>query len=302
MSNFIYEQSQTEWSQSLINVLKPFLREGIEAIFEESNTLCVRTGEHNRYIINFQASLSQIPYWTEAIIHTETERIKLQSGKKYLNDMLTCAILNKIKIMSSIQTGSKQKNIKAKPTNFNKFIHDAYINIARSVYKSCFIFQKGVSSVKKQQNNLLLDKIIEKEIAATIQQSIPEEELLRSYLDENVEYEEEIIIENIDPPVSTKTETQPEPEHITEQPIKKQKIETILIPDYEPVPKIESAPAPEQEPEQLPQLEIEETLPLIPEMPETLETPETSDTQTKNQEDELDAILSAEPDLDDMFE
>ena len=59
-----------------------------------------------------------------------------------------------------------------------------------------------------QKNNRELESIVQECILTTIRESIPTEAIIRAYMDESVEHEEEVIIEDIE----EKEEPKPEPE------------------------------------------------------------------------------------------
>jgi len=81
------------------------------------------------------------------------------------------------------------------------FIHKVYIHAARKVYMNVYLFEKNVSPLQIQKNNRELDSIIQECILTTIRESIPTEAIIRAYMDESVEQEEEVFIENVKEPV-----------------------------------------------------------------------------------------------------
>jgi hypothetical protein len=69
--------------------------------------------------------------------------------------------------------------------------------VARKVYKNVYLFEKNISPLLVQKNQRELELIVQECILAAIRDSIPTEEIIRAYMDESVEQEEEVIIENI---------------------------------------------------------------------------------------------------------
>ena len=74
-----------------------------------------------------------------------------------------------------------------------------------------YLFEKNISPLLTQRNNRELELIVQECILNTIRDSIPTEAIIRAYMDESVEQEEEVIIENIEP------EKEPEPIKEAEQ-------------------------------------------------------------------------------------
>ena len=69
-----------------------------------------------------------------------------------------------------------------------------------------YLFEKNISQLQIQKNNRELETIIQECILNAIRESIPTESIIRAYMDESVEEEEEVIIENIEEPVDTNNE------------------------------------------------------------------------------------------------
>jgi hypothetical protein len=96
--------------------------------------------------------------------------------------------------------GTRQKKIDISIPRLNDFLHKVYINVASMVYKNAYLFDKSASALAQQKNNREFEKIIEECILKTIRDSIPTEAIVRAYLDESVEQEEEIVEEKIEEP------------------------------------------------------------------------------------------------------
>jgi hypothetical protein len=73
---------------------------------------------------------------------------------------------------------------------------DIYPRSAK-IYKNVYLFELNVPSLQIQRNNRELETIIQECVLITIRDSIPTEEIIRAYLDESIEQEEEVTIENI---------------------------------------------------------------------------------------------------------
>jgi hypothetical protein len=94
-------------------------------------------------------------------------------------------------------TGNRQKQIDISIPKLDTFLHKIYIHVARKIYKNVYLFELNVPSLQIQRNNRELETIIQECVLITIRDSIPTEEIIRAYLDESIEQEEEVTIENI---------------------------------------------------------------------------------------------------------
>jgi hypothetical protein len=195
-------ESRNEWCSRLVSIFTPLVVEGVRSIFNESWKICVENDEANKYLMTFQNLLSRIPKWNNVIVEEERKRIVERSGCNYLEDLITCVHIIQLKVLTCIRVGNKQKKIDISIPKLDVFIHKVYINVARSVYKNVYLFEKSISPLQYQKNNRELEQIVQECIFTAIRESIPTEAIIRAYMDESTEQEEEVIIENIEEPIN----------------------------------------------------------------------------------------------------
>jgi len=199
-------EARNEWCSRLVSIFTPLVVEGVKSIFNEAWKLCVETDEVNKYLMTFQNLLSRIPKWNSIIVEEERKRIIERSGCNYLEDLITCVHIIQLKVLTSIRVGNKQKKIDIAIPKLDAFIHKVYIHAARKVYSNVYLFEKNILPLAMQKNMRELEVIVQECIMTAIRESIPTEDIIRAYMDESTEQEEEVIIENIDEPV---LETEP---------------------------------------------------------------------------------------------
>lgn len=194
--------SRNEWCERLIYILLPHINEGIRSIFNEAHKMCVENNEAVKYLLTFQNLLSKIPQWNSVIVQEEVQRIVNKSGCNYISDLITCVHIIQLKVLTCIRVGNKQKKIDISIPKLEHFIHSIYIHVARKIYANVYLYERGqnITSLKIQQYNREIELIIRECIMTTIRESIPTEQIVRAYLDESVEHEEEVIIENLEDP------------------------------------------------------------------------------------------------------
>ena len=196
-------ESRNEWCNRLVSILTPLISEGIRSIFNEAWKLCLETDELNKYLMTFQNLLSRIPKWNAIIIEEERKRIIERSGCNYLEDLITCVHIIQLKVLTCIRVGNRQKKIDISIPKLDNFLHKVYIHVARKVYMNVYLFEKNITSLQIQKHSRELEIIIQECILTAIRESIPTEDIIKAYMDESVELEEEVIIENIEEPVLT---------------------------------------------------------------------------------------------------
>jgi hypothetical protein len=229
-------ESRNEWCARLVSILTPLVIQGIRSIFNEAWSICITNGEVNKYLMTFQNMLCGVHKWNSNIIEEERKRIIEKSGCNYLEDLITCVHIIQLKILTSIRVGTRQKKIDITIPKLDHFLHKVYINVARKAYTNVYLFEKNIGPLQVQKNNRELEMIVQECIMLAIRDSIPTESIIRAYLDQSVEQEEEVIIENIEQPVMEQGTPTAPPDafsgviHETEP--------TISIPKEEPVPEV----------------------------------------------------------------
>lgn len=226
--------SRDEWCARLVNILTPLIIEGLRSIFNEAWKMSIENDEAAKYLMTFQNLLCRVPKWNSEIVEDERKRIIERSGCGYLEDLITCVHVIQLKVLTCIRVGNKQKKIDISIPKLDAFLHKAYIHAARKTYMNVYLFEKNVSALTVQKHNRELEVIVQECILAAVRESIPTESIIRAYLDESVEQEEEVVIEPVpEDPAAVK---EPEPEQEQEQ-------ELVLAPEEPPpaaVPAIEN--------------------------------------------------------------
>lgn len=189
--------SRDEWCARLVNILTPLIIEGMKSIFNEAWKMSVDNDEASKYLMTFQNLLCRVPKWNSEIVEDERKRIIERSGCGYLEDLITCVHVIQLKTLTCIRVGNKQKKIDISIPKLDAFLHKAYIHAARKAYTNVYLFEKNVSALMTQKHNRELEMIVQECILAAVRESIPTEAIIRAYLDESVEQEEEVVIEPI---------------------------------------------------------------------------------------------------------
>jgi hypothetical protein len=153
--------------------------------------------------MTFQNLITRSPKWNGAIIETEKKRIIERSGCSYLEELVTCVHIIQLKLLTAMRVGQKQKKIDINIPKLEDFIHKAYINVARKVYKNVYLFEINVPPLQIQKHNRELEIIVQECILNAVRESIPIEHILKAYMDETVEDD---VIEEIKEQIVEKSE------------------------------------------------------------------------------------------------
>ena len=200
-------ESRNEWCGRLVSIFTPLVTEGIQSIFDEAWRMCLDNDEVGKYLMTFQNLISRIPKWNSVIVEEERKRIIDRSGCNYLEDLITCVHIIQLKVLTCIRVGNKQKKIDISIPKLDHFIHKVYVNVARKLYMNVYLYEKNLTALQKQKNLREMELLIQECILVTIRESVPTEEIIRAYMDESEEQEEEVFVEQIKEPVLEKNET-----------------------------------------------------------------------------------------------
>ena len=121
-----------------MTILTPLINEGLKSIFDEALKLCKENNELDKYLMTFQNFISRIPKWNANIIEIERKRIIERSACEYLEDLITCVHIIKLKALTCIRVSKKQKKVDINIPPLGEFIHKVYINIARKILSFYF--------------------------------------------------------------------------------------------------------------------------------------------------------------------
>lgn len=183
----LLNDSKNEWSIRLMNILCGHVIDGFRSIFNEALEVCEQNDEPEKYLMTFQNFLSRIPKWNQSMVENECKRIKEVSKCDYLEDLITCVHVIQLKILSCVRTSNQNKKIDINIPDFNRYLHNVYINVARKLYSNIYLFQIDISPLEQQKHNREFEVIVQSCILNTIRDNIPIDELLRQYIDETQE-------------------------------------------------------------------------------------------------------------------
>lgn len=193
-------ESKSYWCTKLIDAIEPCVFKKFKQIFEETVMICNETKETLLYLKAFQNALSCIPEWSNTMITKECANIAEISKCDHLKELIATVHVVQLKIVTNMRPSNKPHSVRLSVPDTDVFIHNVYINVARELWKATFLFSREVDLVKQQENNYEIRKIIRRVIYKTIQDNIPADTMMLSYLTEDVEEDEEVIIEPIHEP------------------------------------------------------------------------------------------------------
>merc|ERR1712196_52136 len=185
----VLADAKSEYITQLTHVLRPHIFDGIVSIFNDAKQISIENKDEDKILHTFQLLLSNIPKWTQEMIDEECVRI---SGKcDWLDDLLTAIIICQTKILTAVrmnQTSNKKINIKI--PKLDHFVHRCYIQTAREIWKNPYLFNENVTKCEYQKNMRECNNLIDNSINEVIRKQLPVRTILKEYLGELYEEDE----------------------------------------------------------------------------------------------------------------
>ena len=178
--NFLVD-ARREYLDQMYLVMCPNIIESFEELYKES----YKVSKGKKVLIQFQTFLKEVVNWNDHMIKQHTDN--MCNTCSWFNDLLAAVFVSSVKILSAVRLNSVNSKISIKlPTN-QVFIHGCFINIAKDLYKSPYIFHDDHT---EQDRDLELIQRFSKSIEITVKEMIPIQEILKSCISQEAKQEE----------------------------------------------------------------------------------------------------------------
>jgi len=174
------------WLEQLTDILVPHIHEGIKSLYYDAKKI-----NRNKPLQMFQLVLETIPNISQNKLETDYRvLIKKRGGKRdWMRKILKVIFGAQAKI--DLVARGAQKNIKIKERDLQipddiTFLHKCYIEAARTVWVTPYLFSDKYDSIQQQKHHALAFEKIERAIEKTIRKLIPFEQLQYRYLSDSI--------------------------------------------------------------------------------------------------------------------
>lgn len=178
----ILVEKKKEFTIRIINILSPLIFEGLTSIYNKAKEMS--TGDNVLKL--FQSFLKRIPKWNEELLSAEVNRIKTNSKDyDFLYDLVKACIKANLYILAF--SPYQQSPPKINPDhynrlNFDKFIHNIYIECAREVWNNPYLFYHDYTGIEIKRNQRDTLELIKNCIEESIRKTLPLKHILELYL------------------------------------------------------------------------------------------------------------------------
>lgn len=195
---------KNEYTTFLINLITPFIYEGIRSVYAFSlnaHKEFLERGKNDPTVKSpgilkiFQLSLKEIPTLNNNSIELETNRIK--SGSKcadWFDDLVKAVIKSNIVLLTFTNPKKIPDIVKEKyheRIDVKDYIHKCYIESARVIYNNPELFWHEYSPLEIKRNQREACELIKQAIKEAIRKMLPIKLILKDYLQNDYIIEEE---------------------------------------------------------------------------------------------------------------
>ena len=186
----VYGEAKGEYTRQLSVYLVPVLESYILGLLEQARA---DAPNPQKVLWTFQSLLAAIPDWNQDKVIRETELLQKECKCDYLEELLTAVFIAHTKVLSAIRLTTKQKKLQITIPKLDHFLHRLLSEAARSLWTNAYLFAE-TNSIEKQKNLRQVSALLQESVLQAIRGLLPVKSILREYLHEDGEEEEETVV------------------------------------------------------------------------------------------------------------
>jgi hypothetical protein len=184
-----------EYTTFLINIMTPFIYEGLQAVYNfalETDKKLKERARHDPNTINpgifkiFQSALREIPTLNNHAIEKQTERIKDKTRcSDWFDDLIKAVVKSSIVLLTFSTDAAQSDLINQKyheRIESKDFVHKCLIEGARAIYNNPELFYHEYPPLERKRNQRDICEIIGISIKNAIRKMLPMKLILQEYL------------------------------------------------------------------------------------------------------------------------
>jgi len=182
----LYSEARTEYMKQLSIWIIPPL---VEFFRKEYNTILAKEGK--RTMALFQKYCADVPLWNQDVIDVHIGVILDSCRCDYVEELMTAVFIAHTKMLTAIRVNSKQKKLQITLPKLDHFLHRVFIECARAFWKAPYLFSDELSPIERQKNILQAEVMCTEALSGAVRSLLPVKSILRDYLEDDEEAEEE---------------------------------------------------------------------------------------------------------------
>ena len=183
----VYGEAKSEYTRQLCVFLVPSLEGYFLELLASAKE---QSPSPQKALWEFQTLLQAIPDWNQDKVVRETERLQKDTKCDYLEELLTAVFIAHTKVLSAIRLTTKQKKLQITIPKLDHFLHRVLSDCARSLWTNAYLFADG-NSIERQKNLRQVSALLQEAVLQAIRGMLPVKNILREYLSQDDEEEEQ---------------------------------------------------------------------------------------------------------------
>lgn len=184
----VYGEAKTEYTRQVCNFLVPAL----EGYFLDVLSLTKeREKDPKRILFQFQKLLEEIPDWNVDKVQRETGLILEKIKCDYMEELLTAVFIAHTKVLSAIRLTSKHKKLQITIPKLDHFLFRCLQECGRKLWSNAYLLSDQVTNIERQKNLRQVEQLIQEGVLQSIHGMLPVKNILKEYLAEDAEGDEE---------------------------------------------------------------------------------------------------------------
>ena len=176
----VYSDARAEYTKQLCVFLVPaYFQFFIELLDKAKQDML---NEPKRVLWHFQTYLNEIHDWNMEKVKNEIQRIQINSGCDYLDDLLTAVFIAHTKVLTAIRLSSNKKKVEINVPKVEHFLFKVLCETSKLLWSSTYLFRDGISGVEKQQNYRNIEQILNEGILQAVRSLVPVKSILKDFV------------------------------------------------------------------------------------------------------------------------
>ena len=184
----VYAEAKGEYTKQLILFIVPsfhrFFMTCLNQAYEEE-------ANQKRQLWKFQELLSQISEWNVDKVQREIQKIITDIQCDYLEELVTAVFIAHTKVLTAIRIGNKNKRVQITIPKLDHFLHRSLSECSRLLWSSAYLFHNELSPIEKQKNHRQIEGLLHEGVGQAIRGLLPVKNILKDYLSEPDDKDEE---------------------------------------------------------------------------------------------------------------
>jgi hypothetical protein len=185
----VYAEAKSEYTKQLCQYLVPPIQQYFLDLLAEATQ---KEADSKRVLLMFQTLLEDISNWNMDKVQRETGLIVQQSNCDYLEELMTAVFIAHTKVLSAIRLTTKQKKLQIAIPKLDHFLHRTMTECARLLWSNTYLFSTSAPSMERQKNLRQIETFLHEGILQGIRGMLPVKSILREYLKEDDDEDEEV--------------------------------------------------------------------------------------------------------------